>query len=107
MRAACRGGLVLYIAGRATFVRLTLGTVPAGQPMAAVVALALLPVARVLPALAALGLLTAFLLALSLSEWRRQNEPARAGTGEPTPGQRARGWAVAYTSRSLSTVTRV
>lgn len=78
---ALYGGMVLYLAGRATFLRLTVGRVPASQPIAVAVVLALVPVARVLPALAAFGLLTAFLVALSLYEWRRRDEPTRAGIG--------------------------
>ncbi|GIH19228.1 low temperature requirement protein A [Rugosimonospora africana] len=78
---ALYGGVVLYLAGRATFTRLTLGAVPASQAVAAAVALALVPAAQALPALAALGLLTAFLVALSLYEWRRPGQPVPAGTG--------------------------
>ncbi len=51
-------GAALYLAGRAAFLRLTAGPVPAAQLLAAAVALMLLPAARYLPALAALGLIT-------------------------------------------------
>ncbi|WP_410813887.1 low temperature requirement protein A [Micromonospora sp. 067-2] len=58
------GGTALYLAGRAAFLGLSVRSVPSGQLLAPVVLLLLLPVGRVLPGLAALGLLTAFLVLL-------------------------------------------
>jgi low temperature requirement protein LtrA len=72
---ALYGGVALYLAGRATFLRLTVRTAPATQVATTAVALALVPAARVLPALAALGLLVAFLVVLCLAEWLRPDEP--------------------------------
>jgi low temperature requirement protein LtrA len=80
---ALYGGVTLYLTGRMIFLRLTLRSTPPGQIAAIGVALVLLPVARILPALAALGLLTAFLLALCCYvrfKWGERN-PA---TGAPT-----------------------
>lgn len=62
--AALYGGVVLYLTGRLLFLRLAVRSAPPAQLAAAGVALLLLPAARALPALAALGLLTAFLVAL-------------------------------------------
>ena len=61
---ALYAGVALYLAGRAAFLRLTAGAVPAAQLVAAAVALMLLPAARYLPALAALGLITALVSGL-------------------------------------------
>ncbi len=61
------GGAALYLIGRLLFLRLTVGG-SSGQLVAIGVVLLLLPVARILPALAALGLLAAFLTALVLYE---------------------------------------
>ncbi|GAA5193876.1 low temperature requirement protein A [Rugosimonospora acidiphila] len=77
---ALYGGVVLYLAGRALFLRFTVRSVPPAQLVAIAVLLALVPAARYLPALAALGLLTAFLLVLVGTEWsRRSRATARAG----------------------------
>ncbi|MET8202809.1 low temperature requirement protein A [Micromonospora taraxaci] len=57
------GGVALYLAGRFLFLRLTVRT-PPSHLVAVIVLLLLVPVARVLPALAALGLLAALLTAL-------------------------------------------
>jgi low temperature requirement protein LtrA len=57
-------GAALYLAGRVAFLRLTAGPVPAAQLLAAAVALMLLPAARYLPALAALGLITVLVAGL-------------------------------------------
>jgi low temperature requirement protein LtrA len=65
---ALDGGAVLYLTGRAMFLRITAGSVPRGQLVALGAVLLLLPTARVLPALAALGLLTALFVALVLYE---------------------------------------
>jgi hypothetical protein len=56
--------VVLYLTGRILFLRLTVGHIQPAQVIAAGVTLALLPAARHLPALTALGLLTAVLVAL-------------------------------------------
>ncbi|MGI5522346.1 low temperature requirement protein A [Micromonospora sp. CA-259024] len=61
------GGVVLYLVGRFLFLRLTVHTSP-GQLVAAGILLLLLPVARFLPALPALGLLTTFLAVLTWYE---------------------------------------
>jgi low temperature requirement protein LtrA len=61
---ALYGGVILYLAGRLLFLRLSIRSTPSAQLVAIGVALLLLPAARILPALAALGLLTAFLVAL-------------------------------------------
>jgi hypothetical protein len=50
------------------FLRLSVRSAPPSQYIAAGSALVLLPIARILPALAALGLLTAFLVALLVYE---------------------------------------
>jgi low temperature requirement protein LtrA len=76
--AALYGGVVLYLTGRALFLHFTVGHTPQAQIIAAGVTIALLPAARHLPALAALGLLTAVLLALAGYERRFTWEPAAA-----------------------------
>ncbi|MFG1839714.1 low temperature requirement protein A [Micromonospora sp. NPDC049175] len=63
------GGAALYLAGRLLFLRLTVGR-SAGHLVAIGIVLLLIPLARTLPALAALGLLTAFLAALVSYERR-------------------------------------
>ncbi|WP_433551983.1 low temperature requirement protein A [Micromonospora zamorensis] len=73
------GGTALFLAGRATFLSLSVRCVRPGQFVAPVAALLVLPVGRYLPGLAALGLLTAFLVALlSYEAWTRR------GAGVPT-----------------------
>ncbi|WP_410819455.1 low temperature requirement protein A [Micromonospora sp. 050-3] len=68
------GGTALYLAGRATFLVLSVRCVRPEQFLAPGVALLLLPVGRYLPGLAALGLLTAFLVALlSYEAWTRRS----------------------------------
>jgi low temperature requirement protein LtrA len=62
--AALYGGTALYLSGRILFLRLSVRSAPASQYIAAGTILVLLPISRILPALAALGLLTAFLAAL-------------------------------------------
>ncbi|MEU4470615.1 low temperature requirement protein A [Micromonospora sp. NPDC023888] len=57
------GGAALYLTGRLLFLRLTVRSSP-GHLVAIGIVLVLIPLARTLPALAALGLLTAFLAAL-------------------------------------------
>ncbi|WP_345633711.1 low temperature requirement protein A [Rugosimonospora acidiphila] len=75
------GGAALYLAGRATLLRLTLRSLPPAQLVAIAVAAALVPAAQALPPLAALGLLTGFLVALCLFEW--------VGPGQPVPATSA------------------
>jgi low temperature requirement protein LtrA len=58
------GGVALYLTGRLLFLWFAVRSAPPAKLVAVGVALLLLPVARALPALAALGLLTAFLVAL-------------------------------------------
>nr|WTA69603.1 low temperature requirement protein A [Micromonospora sp. NBC_00855] len=65
--AVLYGGTALYLIGRLLFLRLTVGGSP-GPLVAIGVVLLLVPVARILPAVAALGLLAAFLTALVLYE---------------------------------------
>jgi low temperature requirement protein LtrA len=81
---ALYGGVILYLAGRALFLRLTARSTPQAQIVAVCVALLLLPAARILPALAALGLLTAFLVALVCYEWFSEGSRNPAA-GEATP----------------------
>jgi low temperature requirement protein LtrA len=78
---AMYGGVVLYLAGRLLFLRLAVRSAPPAQLVAAGVALLLLPVARALPALAALGLLTAFLVALVCYERLTQGSKAVTPSG--------------------------
>ena len=59
------GGAALYLAGRALFLWLAVGTVPLGQLVAAGLAVLLLPAAPHLSALAGLGALTALLVVLT------------------------------------------
>jgi low temperature requirement protein LtrA len=69
---ALYGGVILYLAGRALFLRLSVGSAPRAQFVEVGVALLLLPVGRILPALTSLGLITAFLVALVCYEqWSR------------------------------------
>ena len=62
--AALYGGLAVYLGGRVAFLRSARLPVAWHQTLACFAALALLPVARPLPALASLGLFTALLLAV-------------------------------------------
>ena len=78
---ALYGGLVMYLIGRILFLRFTIGRTPRSQLVAACVALALLPIARHVPALDALGLLTAFLVALV--GYERISGPG--GAADPAP----------------------
>ncbi|WP_446217367.1 low temperature requirement protein A [Micromonospora sp. IBHARD004] len=84
--AALYGGAALYLIGRSLFRRLSVGAAPTAHLVAAAMALVLLPVARFLPALAALGLLTAFLVTLlsfSLRVPGRQQRQIQHGPAEP------------------------
>ncbi|MGI5146316.1 low temperature requirement protein A [Plantactinospora sp. CA-294935] len=71
---ALYGGVAVYLAGRILFLRLAVRSVPRTQIVAVCAALLLLPSARFMPALAALGLLTAFLVTLVGYEWTRRTE---------------------------------
>jgi low temperature requirement protein LtrA len=81
---ALYGGVALFLGGRAAFLAVTVRSVPLPQVAAAWVALALLPAGRFLPALAALGVLVAFLVAQICWERLRQGESI-AGIAETTP----------------------
>jgi low temperature requirement protein LtrA len=75
---ALYGGVTLYLAGRALFLHFTVRSVPRKQIVAIAVSLALLPVGHTVPALAAIGIQTAFLVALVSYEWsRRKNAGPR------------------------------
>jgi low temperature requirement protein LtrA len=78
---ALYGGVVLYLTGRLLFLWLAVRSAPPAKLVAAGVALLLLPAARALPALAALGLLTAFLVALVCYERLTQRSKAVAPSG--------------------------
>ncbi|MFC3505407.1 low temperature requirement protein A [Micromonospora krabiensis] len=69
------GGAAIYLFGRHLFLRVTVGAAPV-RLVAAAVALLLIPVARLLPALAAMALLTVFLVALAAEERWRRSTPA-------------------------------
>ncbi|MEN3310628.1 MAG: hypothetical protein V7603_6830 [Micromonosporaceae bacterium] len=62
--AALYGGVVLYLTGRVLFLRLTVRHTPRAQVLAVGVVLVLLPIARNLPTLVALGVLSTVLVAL-------------------------------------------
>ncbi|WP_328421769.1 low temperature requirement protein A [Micromonospora sp. NBC_00389] len=74
------GGTALYLAGRATFLSLSVRSVTPGQLLAPGAALLLIPAGRFLPGLAALGLLTAFLVVLVSYEAVSRR---RRGSGGP------------------------
>jgi low temperature requirement protein LtrA len=74
---ALYGGAVLYLLGRVMFLRYTVGSTPPALLVALGAAALLLPAARILPALATLGLLATFLAALAFRE--------RPGRGEQDP----------------------
>jgi hypothetical protein len=65
---ALYGGAILYLTGRAMFLRFAAGFIPLVQLVALGALLLLLPTARILPSLPALGLLTASLVALVFYE---------------------------------------
>ncbi|WP_406456717.1 low temperature requirement protein A [Streptomyces sp. NBC_01622] len=86
--ALCAGTAV-YLAGRAAFTRLTVRQVPPAQLAAAAALLILLPVARYLPALAALAVVSVTLIALTAFEGRTAahepgNNRENADTPDPT-----------------------
>jgi len=78
-------GAALYLAGRAAFLRLTTGPVAVVQLLAAAVALVLLPAARYLPALAALGLITVLVAGLAGYEGltAKSTKAVRSAVKEP------------------------
>ena len=81
-------GTAGYLAGRAAFIRLTIRQVPPAQLVAAAALLILLPVARYLPALAALAVVSVTLIALTAFEGRTAaHEPDgnRENTDTPDP----------------------
>ena len=78
-------GAALYLAGRAAFLRLTAGPVPAAQLLAAAVALMLLPAARYLPALAALGLIAVLVAGLVGYEELNPQKHERGRGKQPQP----------------------
>ncbi|MEU4678491.1 low temperature requirement protein A [Micromonospora sp. NPDC023737] len=63
------GGTALYFGARLIFLKVTVGYSIWRQIVVVGLALLLIPAAAILPALAALGLLTAFVLALVVREW--------------------------------------
>jgi low temperature requirement protein LtrA len=80
---ALYGGVILYLAGRLAFLRFAVRLTPPAQLLAVGVALLLLPVSRILPALAALGLLTALLVVLVCYERFSGGERRTTGGGVP------------------------
>jgi low temperature requirement protein LtrA len=80
---ALYGGVVLYLCGRILFLRLTMHRTAPARLVTVGVALALLPAARFLPAMAALGMLTAFLVAAVCYERTSGREPEPATAGVP------------------------
>jgi low temperature requirement protein LtrA len=79
---ALYAGPAVFLLGRAAFARLTIRSAPAAPLVVAVLFVVLMPLARLLPAMAALGLVSALLLALVAFERR---------TAEPAPGARTSG----------------
>ncbi|MER7892778.1 low temperature requirement protein A [Micromonospora sp. NPDC094482] len=83
------GGTALYLAGRAMFLSLSLRCATPGQLLAPGAVLLLLPAGRFLPGMIALGLLTAFLVALVCYEFLSGAERDRDATDDrraPAPG---------------------
>ncbi len=79
---ALYGGVATYLTGRVMFLRFAVRYTSPAQIVAVGAVLLLLPVARVLPALAALGLLTAFLVALVCYERLSQDDRNPTGAGQ-------------------------
>lgn len=74
---ALYGGVALYLAALAAIQRRTIaGARPVAQRVSAALPLALLPVARAIPAVAALGLITVALAGLALYPWATHRAPA-------------------------------
>jgi low temperature requirement protein LtrA len=83
---ALYGGVALYLLGHVAFSRRMLGLLKTHRLVAAIVVLALIPVANVLPALAALGLVTLVLAVLVIYEttrWYDFRENARHPEQQP------------------------
>ncbi|MEV0217480.1 low temperature requirement protein A [Micromonospora sp. NPDC050695] len=80
---ALYGGATLYLLARLVFRRLTLRTGRPGQVVAALLPLVLLPIARSLPALAELALLTLFLIAVTWHERRNDRRDPRIAPARP------------------------
>jgi low temperature requirement protein LtrA len=81
-------GTAGYLVGRAAFARLTIRTTPPGQLAAAAALLLLIPVARHLPALAALAVVSVTLIALTAFEGRTAThapDGKRENTNTPNP----------------------
>ncbi|WCN81370.1 low temperature requirement protein A [Micromonospora sp. LH3U1] len=81
--AALYGGAALYLLSRLVFRRLTIRAVYPTQVIAALLPLALLPIGRSLPPLAALALLTVFLIGVTWSERRVDRRDERTGPAQP------------------------
>jgi low temperature requirement protein LtrA len=75
---ALYGGVAVYLLGRTVFVRLTVRSASAVPVGVACIALALLPVAQRLPALAALGVISALLVSLVSYEQLRRGSRSPA-----------------------------
>ncbi|MFG1868069.1 low temperature requirement protein A [Micromonospora arborensis] len=83
---ALYGGTALYLLSRLLFRRLTIRSVYPTQVVTALLPLALLPIGRALPPLAALALLTAFLITVTWSERRVDRRDERTATAQaPLP----------------------
>jgi low temperature requirement protein LtrA len=80
--AALYGGAALFLVGRSLFLRFSDGAAPTAHLVAAAMAVVLLPLARFLPALAALGLLTAYLV--TLLSYERLNSDRRPAASTET-----------------------
>jgi low temperature requirement protein LtrA len=78
MTVALFGGAALYLIGQALFLRLTVRHTPLAQLIAIGAILVLLPIARILPALGALAVLTAALVVLVCYERIRWQPTAAA-----------------------------
>ncbi|MFI6238168.1 low temperature requirement protein A [Micromonospora sp. NPDC050784] len=82
---ALYGGTALYLLSRLAFRRLTLRAVYPTQVAAALLPLPLLPIGRSLPPLAALTLLTAFLIGVTWFERRMDRRDERPEPAQPGP----------------------
>ncbi|MEU1244987.1 low temperature requirement protein A [Micromonospora parva] len=80
---ALYGGTALYLLSRLVFRRLTVGTVVPTQVVAALLPLPLLPIGRSLPPLAALTVLTAFLIGVTWFERRMDRRDERSDPARP------------------------
>ncbi|MGI5524506.1 low temperature requirement protein A [Micromonospora sp. CA-259024] len=80
---ALYGGTALYLLSRLVFRRLTVRAVYPTQVVAALLPLALLPIGRSLPPLAALALLTVFLIGVTWYERRMDRRDERTAPAQP------------------------